>query len=105
MPAQQFRTERGCGVSEVMRSIGFRLDDGTIVEQVYDPRTWESAFVVRYADGALIVGQDSFPVGDRDVQPYRNSMVMSGAVTLPGDVGELGSRATLIEEVRGFLTA
>lgn len=90
-------------MSEPMRSTGFRLPDGTIVEEMYDPRAHEGAFAVRYSDGRLAVSQQSFTVGDREVVPLQDSLVESGAVVLPGDVGEVGSPACLLEEVRCFL--
>jgi hypothetical protein len=86
-----------------MRSVGFRLPDGTMVEEIWDPRANEGAFVIRYASGHIKVGEEMCILRDRQVRPLEESVIKTGAVLLPGDVGEPRSPTRLLEDIRTFV--
>ena len=90
-------------MSNVMHSAGFRLPDGTIVEQLYDPRREIASFAVRYPNGNTEAGIESYPLGERVVEPYDESVLRAGAVLLPGDVGEGKEPTALLKDIHGFL--
>ena len=91
-------------MTNVMHSAGFRLPDGTIVEELFDSRRQIASFAIRYANGTTETGIESYPLGDKEVEPYDESVLHAGAVLLAGDVGEARDPATLLKDIRLFLT-
>ena len=90
-------------MSNVMHSAGFRLPDGTIVEELFDPRHQTASFAVRHADGNIETGIESYALGEKEVEPYDESVLHAGAVLLPGDVGEAREPGALVKSIHDFL--
>ena len=84
------------------RSSGLVLPDGTIAEALYDPTSGVSAFAVRRADGSIETVA-SLKLKDRELVPNIDSLVASGCVLLPSEVGHFESVEALAREVRAFI--
>lgn len=83
------------------------LDDGRLVELLYDPATESTALAVAHGDGRLSVErQVDLSIGERLV-PYSaaNNLVANECVLLPSTIGDFGDKAALLEEVRAFVHA
>lgn len=81
------------------------LDDGTLIELVYDPSSRTTALAVARPDGDVaVVSSYDLPGGERLV-PYsaRNNLIATECVLLPSAVGQTLSKADLLEEVRAFI--
>lgn len=82
------------------------LDDGTLIELLYDAHAGSTAFAVRYPDGRRCV-EPSFtlPSGEQLV-PYSpsNTLIASGCVLLPSDIGEVGDKGDVLADIRAFLS-
>ena len=81
------------------------LEDGRLVELLYDPAKTETALAVGSPDGSVALTSDlALPNGDRLV-PYsaHNNLITTGCVLLPSRVGEYGDKADLLAEVRAYL--
>lgn len=90
-------------MSNVMHSAGFRLPDGTIVEELFDLRRQIATFAVRYPNGNTETGIESYLLGEKEVKPYDESVLHAGAVLLPGDVGEAREPTALLKDIHAFL--
>lgn len=83
------------------------LDDGTLVELVYDPVAHTTALAVARPDGeASIIQSVELPTGEILV-PYsaENNLIASGCVLLPSGIGDFADKAELLAGVRAFLHA
>ena len=81
------------------------LDDGTLIELVYDPVLRTTGLAVAGLEGDASVLQSlELPTGETLV-PYAadNNLIASGCVLLPSAIGEFTDKATLVPEVRAFL--
>ena len=81
------------------------LDDGTLIELVYDPVEVLTSFAVASCDGT--VSQVPFfdaASGER-LAPYsaRNNLIATECVLLPSDVGDFGDKREVVEAVQAFL--
>ncbi|MBX9576512.1 MAG: hypothetical protein K2X07_12840 [Caulobacteraceae bacterium] len=84
------------------------LQDGTLVETVYDVLKSSTSLAIRSPDGSVRIA-DSFdlPSGGR-LTPYSaaNNLLVTGCVLLPSKVGDfkdLGDKEDLVRDVRAFL--
>ncbi len=83
------------------------LEDGTLVDLIYDPAARSTALAVgRPYELHALETDVELPTGERLV-PYAadNNLIASGCVLLPSAVGEFTSKADLIAEVRDFIHA
>lgn len=81
------------------------LEDGTLVELLYDPGREATAFAVARPDGRVSIEPHvELPGGERLV-PYAagNNLIVNGCVLLPSDIGEFGDKGELLGQVRAFL--
>lgn len=81
------------------------LEDGTLIELLYDAGKRQTALAVSLSDGtSSIVTQVDLPTGERLV-PYsaENNLIASGCVLLPPDIGEFGDKGDLLAEIRAFI--
>lgn len=79
--------------------------DGMMIEILYDADLAITSLAVCNPAGEIsIEAQVDLPTGERLV-PYTptNSLLTSGCVLLPSDVGEFGDKAQLLERVRAFI--
>jgi len=86
-------------------TISRALDDGTLIELVYDPVAHTTALAIAGPDaGASVVPSVTLPNGETLI-PYAadNNLIASGCVLLPSAIGEYTDKATLVAEVRAFL--
>jgi hypothetical protein len=88
-----------------MPTISRVLDDGTLIELLYDPTAGATALAVRHPGG--MVSRESvvdLPTGERLV-PYsaRNNLIVNECVLLPADFGDFGDVGDLVEEIQAFL--
>jgi hypothetical protein len=86
-------------------TISRALDDGTLVELLYDPATRTTTLGVRDAAGRESVEQAlELPNGERLV-PYAatNNLIVNGCVLLPAAIGEFEDKASLVTQVRSFI--
>ncbi len=81
------------------------LNDGTLVELLYDHMARTTALAVRQPDGATSVQATlTLATGERLV-PYspRNGLIASRTVLLPSDIGDFRDKRDLAEAVRAFI--
>lgn len=81
------------------------LDDGRLVELVYDPVSRTTALAVGGPDGAVALAPHvDLPSGERLV-PYsgRNNLIATGCVLLPSEPIAFGDKATLLADIRAYL--
>ena len=81
------------------------LDDGTLIELVYDPALHTTAFAVARPDRpASVEPFFDLPNGERLI-PYSatNNLITTECVLLPSGIGEFSNKADLLREVRRFL--
>lgn len=81
---------------------GTGLPDGTMVEPLYDPASGRTGFAVRYPDGH-IEKVDRLAAGDSKTAPDIDSLVKSGCILLPSDVGSYSSEEALRRQVSDFI--
>jgi hypothetical protein len=81
------------------------LDDGTLIELLFDPVAGETSFAVGSANGTTeIASRFSLPSGERLV-PYssKNNLIVTGCILLPSHVGPTRTTEALVGDVREFL--
>ncbi|HUZ12292.1 MAG TPA: hypothetical protein VMU93_05535 [Caulobacteraceae bacterium] len=81
------------------------LEDGTLIELVYDPIAASTALAIKRADASTsIEAEVEVVVGERLV-PYspRNNLIATECVLLPSDIGDFGDKGDLLEAVSAFL--
>lgn len=81
------------------------LDDQTLIELLFDPRTDTTSLAVRWPDGRLSVETHvDLPSGER-LAPYSaaNNLITTGCVLLPSAIGEYRGKMALLADVRTFL--
>jgi hypothetical protein len=81
------------------------LPDGTLIDLVFDAEAGTTALAVCPPDGdAYIVDQFALPDGEV-LTPYAatNNLLTSGCVLLPSTLGELGSKAELLADIKAFI--
>lgn len=81
------------------------LDDGTLVELVYDPANQTTALAVRRPDGRVSVEPHvDLDTGER-LTPYsaQNNLITTGCVLLPSEIGVFEDKEALVAEIRAFL--
>ena len=86
-------------------TISRALTDGTLIELVHDERAGRTALAVFAPDGdAKMHDQFELPNGQMLV-PYgaSNPLLASGCVLLPSTIGEYGSKAQLLSDIKAFL--
>jgi len=91
--------------TQTLPTIFRAVDDGTLIELLYDPATRETALAVRRPDGpATVEAHVDLPTGER-LAPYAadNNLIASGCVLLPSAIGDFTSKAALLADVRSFL--
>src|SRR5580704_12922782 len=79
--------------------------DGTMVELLYNPIERTTALAVSRSDGSVSVEPFLDLASDERLVPYAptNNLIATGSVLLPSAVGELLTKAALVEEVRAFI--
>jgi hypothetical protein len=91
--------------TDAISTISRALEDGTLVELLYDPAARRTALAVLRPDGKTSVEPAlTLDTGERLV-PYSpdNNLIVSGCVLLPSDIGDFGDKRDLLEAVRAFL--
>lgn len=81
------------------------LQDGTLIELLYDPERIETAFAVA-RPGAKVSVEASIELPGRErLVPYaaRNNLIATGCVLLPSAVGDYDTKAELLAEVQAYL--
>ncbi len=81
------------------------LDDGTLIELLYDPSTRATALALCQPTGATsIESAITLPTGER-LTPYSadNNLIASGCVLLPSAIGDYADKETLLNAVQAFL--
>lgn len=91
--------------ANLIPTISRALDDGTLVELVYDPASHSTAFAVRRPDGSASIEPHLELTSGERLVPYspRNSLITSACVLLPSDIGDFRDKRDLVREVRAFL--
>lgn len=91
--------------SHPLPTVSRLLDDGTIVELLYDRAMRKTAFAVSGPDaGHSVESYVDLPTGERLV-PYAadNNLITSGCVLLPSEVGDFRDKGDLVEGLRAFI--
>ena len=80
------------------------LDDGRIVELLYDPTTKRTSFAVWSGDGWRIEHELAAP-GGASLVPYAptNNLIANRVVLLPSRPEEYGATSALLDEVREYI--
>ncbi len=92
-------------MSDTVPTISRVLEDGTLIELIYDPLASTTAFAIGRRDGTTAIEASiTLPTGERLV-PYspKNNLIANGCVLLPSDIGEMGDKGDLLSDVQGFL--
>ncbi len=79
--------------------------DGTMLETIYDAEQATTSLAVAHPGGtATLAPHVDLPDGTRLI-PYspQNSLLTSGCVLLPSDIGELGDTGDMVDMLRAFL--
>lgn len=81
------------------------LDDGTLIELIYDGQTRSTALAVRLPGGLQTIERECVSSGSESFAPYAadNTLIEARAVLLPSAIGELEDKQALLREVRTFL--
>ncbi|HEY3814560.1 MAG TPA: hypothetical protein VGL66_15165 [Caulobacteraceae bacterium] len=81
------------------------LADGRLVELLYDAQHGETALAVAEPGGAIERVQRLELANGSTLTPYSadNTLIASGSVLLPSDVGDYTDKASLLKEVQAFL--
>jgi hypothetical protein len=86
-------------------TISRRLDDGRMIELIYDAGAGNTAFAVgKSGTATIIVPHLDLPSGERLV-PYaaQNNLIATRCVLLPSKPEPFGSKAALIDAIRSYL--
>ena len=86
-------------------TISRMLEDGTLIELVYDSATRTTALAVCARDGApVLTDVVELPSGERLI-PYsaRNNLIVNACVLLPSAVGVFTDKTQLLAEIRAFV--
>lgn len=81
------------------------LEDGTIIELLYDRGKRSTALAVARPDRVTSIESSvDLPTGERLV-PYsaENNLIASGCVLLPPEIGDFGDKGDLLAEIRAFI--
>ncbi|MDQ0466247.1 hypothetical protein QO010_004040 [Caulobacter ginsengisoli] len=81
------------------------LDDGTLIELLFDPANGTTAFAVARPDGHVsIESQVELPKGERLI-PYSasNNLIVNDCVLLPSDVGDFMEKGDVLGRVQTFI--
>jgi hypothetical protein len=80
------------------------LEDGTLVELVYDPKARRTSLAVWRNEACELVPSIELPSGERLV-PFSpgNSLIKNDVVLLPSGTEEYGSEAELIAEIQAYI--
>jgi hypothetical protein len=83
------------------------LEDGTIIEMLYDQAAGETRLAVGDPAGGWNVAKSVDTKDGERLVPYgaKNNLISNGCILLPSAVGEFTSKAELLERVRGFIRA
>jgi hypothetical protein len=79
--------------------------DRSLVELLYNPIERTTALAVSRSDGSVGVEPFLDLASDERLVPYSptNNLIATGSVLLPSAVGDLQTKAALVEEVRAFI--
>lgn len=89
----------------VVPTISRVLDDGSLVELLYDPTKGTTAFAVAHPDGRMSIEPHvEMPNGERLV-PYSasNNLIVNDCVMLPSDIGDFRDKGEVLALVRAFI--
>lgn len=81
------------------------FSDGTMVELLYDPTRETTALAIREPNGRVRKESEYEAATKERLVPYspRNNLLASGCVLLPADIGDVGDKDALLQDVQGFL--
>lgn len=81
------------------------LEDGTIIELLFEPISQTTALAMQEPDGTLRIETDLVLPSGENFTPYSaaNTLIASECVLLPSEIGSFEDQATLLTEVRTFL--
>ena len=105
MPNQQDNEPRpGARRERLMPTTSTVLEDGALVELVYDPKAWRTSLAVWRNQACELVQSIELPNGGRIV-PYSpaNNLIKNDAVLLPSGPEEYGSEADLVAEIQAYI--
>lgn len=91
--------------SQTTPTVSRALDDGTLIELLFDPTARTTHLAVRHPDGAFAIEPFfELPTGERLV-PYAptNNLIASGCVLLPSDIGDFVDKRELVAELKAFI--
>lgn len=79
--------------------------DGALVELLYDPSARTTAFAVQTSDGTRTIASEYTCANGERYIPYapRNTLIASGCVLFPSDLGDFGDKGELVEAIRSFI--
>ena len=105
MTYQTNTNQKKDGKHERVPTVSAVLDDGTIVETVYDPLAKRTAFVI-YRDGDWST-TESLTLGTQTLVPYsaNNNLLKHEVVLLPTGPEEYGTEEELVREIQDFIHA
>ena len=104
MPNQQNNEPRPDARQERVPTASTVLEDGSLVELVYDPKARRTSLGVWRNQACELVPSIEVPSGERLV-PYSpgNNLIKNGVVLLPSGPEEYGSETELVAEIQAYI--
>ena len=89
---------------KVVPTVSRTLEDGSLVELVYDRSTRSTALATAGATGTRVEASIELPTGERLV-PYspENSLIAAECILLPAGIEEVADKAAVLDRVRSFI--
>lgn len=81
------------------------LEDGVLVELVYDPEARTTALAIGFPNGAMELRSEYTPRDGERLIPYsaQNNLIATGCVRLPSAIGVFTTKAALLGEIQTYL--
>lgn len=105
MPNPQENEPRASGKRErLVPTASAVLEDGSIVELVYDRKAQRTSLAVWRGQACEVVPSLELPIGARLVPyPPGNSLIKSDVVLLPSGPAEYGNESELVAEIQAYI--
>lgn len=89
---------------KVKKTISLVCPDGTLVEELYNPKDHTASFAIRRPNGEITIASEFEYQGETYV-PLVDDLIKDGVVLLPSKVGQLREEVDLLNYIEGYIYA